>query len=167
MNNFSTTFLRRIKNSNMADGWNLEFTLHFMERTHEPLHLGLTKFCAMKDSWHTYFSNRPFKYGGELFVAFAMSCLYTITWQWRNTDLIIGEFTAHLFKSEPLLRETDFSQNFKTCYVFHTPSLQWVPEVHSPGRKARKCRKLNTVTCIIPWPMNDREVIIKQWYYFL
>jgi hypothetical protein len=32
----------------MADGWNLEFTLHFMERTHEPLHLVQRNFVQWK-----------------------------------------------------------------------------------------------------------------------
>jgi hypothetical protein len=46
--------LWKSKNTNMAGSWKLKFTLHFMERTHELLHLRQMTCCTLKDHGHAY-----------------------------------------------------------------------------------------------------------------
>jgi hypothetical protein len=60
--------LWKTKNTNMAGGWNLKFTLGFMETTHEPLHLRQIKFGTVKDVpksiiWIIILFDKAFKLG--------------------------------------------------------------------------------------------------------
>jgi hypothetical protein len=63
--------LRKIKNTNMADGWKLKFTFYFKAITREPLHLENLSFTHWKIMyiprsfiWIIIFFDGAFEYGG-------------------------------------------------------------------------------------------------------
>jgi hypothetical protein len=63
--------LHNTNNTNMAGGWKLKFTFHFMEITHEPLQLDKLRFVQWEIMdiltsfiWTIIFFHGAFEYGG-------------------------------------------------------------------------------------------------------
>jgi hypothetical protein len=89
--------LREFKNVNMVGSWKLKFTLYFMERSHEPLHLEKRSFVLWRIMdmptsliWIIVFFDRPFEYGGSSKLGGYFG---------TNTELLCIEFCnfEHLF----------------------------------------------------------------------